>query len=225
MYIVPVHLWNPDAVRAGVAARTISGGTSLSGDETVIQTDGGGRVEITYGEFDLDTPLARRAWDVWQDYMAGGARPVLVPVVSLELAPVDPDGPFNFVTNDDYFPTTAGYSPVLSDGVIVGDTALRSTTAVIELTEGTTLQPGAWFSPRPGRSHKIRRIISVAGDQYTVEFSPPLRAAVDDGDPVNMDWPTVQCRAVLGQDLIPSISQGRFGSVSVAFVEDFSEVA
>jgi hypothetical protein len=225
MFIAPAHIWNPDLVRAGVQATTVSGGTSLAGDETVIQTDGGGRVEITYGEFDLDEDLPRRSWGVWQDFLAGGAQVVLAPVLALELAPVLLGAAQQaFVTDDDYFPTTAAFASPYVIAQTVGDVLLRDTTITVDVAQGTALKPDTWFGFER-RAHKIRRIQSVAGTQYTIEISPPLRHDVEDGTSVNFDWPVCQVRAVLGQDLIPSITQGKYGSISVAFVEDFSEVA
>jgi hypothetical protein len=223
MHIVPAHLWNPDPVRAGVQATTISGGTSLVGDETVIQTDGGGRIEITYGEFDLDEELPRRSWGAWQDYLAGGAQIVLAPVLKLEHAPV-PVGAADrpFLTNDDYFPTSAAFQTPYVIAATVGNAALRATTITIAVIEGAALKPDTWLG-FTRRAHKIRRILSVVGNQYTVEISPPLRHSVAGGTSLNLDWPVVQCKAVLGQDLIPAISLGKYGSMTVAFVEDFTE--
>lgn len=225
MYIVPAHLWNPDPVRAGVQATTISGGTSLVGDETVIQTDGGGRIEVGYGEFDLDEELARRSYGAWQDYLAAGAQIVLVPVVKPEHMPV-PVGAADrpFVTNDDYFPTAAAFQTPYVIAATVGNAALRATVLTIAVTQGSALKPDTWFG-FARRAHKIRRILSVVGNQYTVEISPPLRHAVAGGTSVNFDWPVVQCKAVLGQDLIPAISLGKYGTMTVAFVEDFTEEA
>jgi hypothetical protein len=224
LFIVPAHVLNPDPVRAGVQATVISGGTAINGDETVIQTDGGGRIEITYGEFDLDEELPRRVWGVWQDELAGGAMVVLAPVLKLENAPI-PAGAADraFVANDAYFPISAGFVAPYVIAETVGAANLRATTITINMIQGATLKPDTWFGFER-RAHKIKRILSVSGSQYTVEFSPPLRHDVADGTSVNFDWPVVQCRAVLGQDLIPSISLGKYGSISVAFVEDFSEI-
>lgn len=222
-YLFPTHILNPDPISVGIRAKVISGGTALNDDETVVQTDAGGRIEIAYGEMDLDDPLARRVWGVWADYLAGGARVVLVPIANLELAPIPPGASSTFGSNDDYFATSWGFSPAYVIANTVGDTALHSTTIMIEVTQGEALQPDTWFGIGV-RSHKIRRILSHVGDQYEVEISPPTREAIADGTSVDFDWPVVQCRAALGQDLIPSISQGKYGTVSVAFVEDFSTV-
>lgn len=224
MFIVPAHLWNPDPISAGVQAKVISGGVALSGDETIIQVDRGGRIEINYGEFDLDEELPRRAWGAWQDYLSGGAQVVLAPVIKLEHAPIPPGAPEQpLVTDDDYFPTSAGFASPYVIAETVGSPS-SPTTITILVTQGEPLKPDTWFGFER-RAHKIRRILSVDGDEYEVEFSPPLRHAVADGTSLNFDWPVVQCRAVLGQDLIPAISLGKYGSMTVAFVEDFSEVA
>ncbi|WP_367347592.1 hypothetical protein [Sphingobium yanoikuyae] len=224
MKIVPAHVWNPDPVRAGVQATVISGGTALDGDETVIQTDGGGRVEISYGEFDLDDPYARRLWDAWQDYFSGGARVVAVPVLALELAPVPAGTSATIGVDDQWFPTSVSFSPPMIIAETVGLAPLRAVTITLDISQGDAPEPGTWFGIGY-RAYKIRRVISVSGSQYEVEFSPPLRDAVADATPVNMDWPVVQCRPVLGQDLIPQISNGQYGSMSVSFVEDFTPLS
>lgn len=227
MYIVPAHVFTPDPVQAGIAERVISGGTAINGEETVIQPDGGGRWEITWGEIDLDDRYRQRLWDAWQAEFAGGANRVLVPVLSLDTAPhpIAAGGlmtPSDIVADDDWFPTEVGFSSPYIEAETVGAAPLRATEITINVTRGARLTPGMTFGIGKTRAHKIRRITSVTGQVATCIISPPLRAPVDDATPLNFDWPTVQCRAVIGQNLIPNISLGLHGTISVQFVEDFT---
>lgn len=228
MFIVPAHVWNPDPVQAGIVHKVISGGTSLNDDETLIQTDGGGRWQISYGEIDLDAPYSRRLWDAWVSYLSGGVRRVLVPILSLDTAPWVSAGdrmadPANIWADDDYFPTQVRFAHPYIEAETAGDVALRATTMAINVTRGSRLTPGMKFSVG-NRAHIIERITARDGQQATCIVSTPTRAAIPAGTAINFDWPAVQCRAQIGQDLIPNISQGQFGTVSISFVEDFSDV-
>ena len=79
--IFPTHRFNPQIVKADVVPMMIDGGTAINGDQTAIQTDGGGRWEITYSGIALRTPALIRLWDAWTAYMPG--RRFFVPLVNV----------------------------------------------------------------------------------------------------------------------------------------------
>jgi len=227
MFIFPTHLFNPTAIKADVVPTMISGGTALNGDETVIQTDGGGRWNITYSGIILRTPKMFRKWDAWTSYMAG--RSFMVPLVSLLTAPRPIAGgvqarPSSLAADDDYFPQSVEYAAPYIVAKTAGSSALRATTLTINVTQGSRIEGGEKFSIG-GRGYKIERVTARSDQQATCIISPPLRAAVGHEATVNFDWPVVQCRLVPGQDFAPNLAFGRRAEMSVSFVEDFSDAA
>lgn len=226
MIIVPVHLWNPNPVKADVFPRVISGGEALNGDEDVIQTDGGGRWEITYSEIDLDGPDALRVWDQWTSYLAGGARVVLAPVLLLETGPrpIGGDGalmPSDLHYDDIAFPTVVRMAAPYIVARVAANAPLRATSVQIEVTLGARLRGGERFSIGD-RAYKVERVTARAGQTATCIITPPLRAPIVTDMIVNFDWPVVRAKAVVGQSLAADVFNGQFSTVSLSLVEDFS---
>lgn len=229
MFVWPAHLFNPQQTAAGVEASAISGGTSLVGDETIIQTDGGGRWKISFQGIDLRTPAKQRLWTAWRAHLAGGATPVLVPVLSLRTAHIPKLNRQRHISsdlqaNDPVFPTAVSFVNPMVKAKIAANAALRATTVQIEVLQGGDLTGGETFGAGD-RSYEIERVTGQVGRVFTCKIGCPLRAALAINTPVDFNWPLVQCRAVLGQDLNPSIAFGRTGTASISFVEDFSEVS
>lgn len=227
--IFPAHVFNPDPVTADVVQRVISGGTALNDVEDVVATDGGGRWQIAYGDVELDSPYLQRLWAAWTSYLAGGARSLLVPILSLETAPRPIAGngwatPSDIVANDDYFPTSVGFASPYIVAAVTADAALRATTLQIAVSQGAQIEPGMKFQVGV-RAHKVEQVTARSGLAATVKISPPLRDAVSAGAPVNFDWPCVVCRGVVGQDIAASIVLGMFGNTTISFVEDTGYVA
>lgn len=228
--IFPTHRFNPTPIKAGIVENVISGGVALSGDEDVIATDGGGRWRITYSNINLRGPALLRLWDAWVSHMAGGAQPILVPLVSLTTAPRPVAGnglarPSGIYANDPQFPTEVRFASPYIVATTVGVTALRATTITIAVAQGARIGGGERFSIG-GRSHKIERVLSRPTEMSAVcVINPPTRSAIAAGASVNFEWPVVQAKAVPGQDLDPDVSYGRNATVSISFVEDFSDAA
>lgn len=227
MFIFPAHRFNPDPVKADVVPRVISGGTALSGEEDVIQTDGGGRWEISYGEMDIDGPDLQRLWDAWTGHLAGGAQSVLVPLLSLGTAPRPAAGrgfadPSDIWADDDYFPTEVRFAAPHIVAVVGADAALRATTIEIVIQQGSRVRPGVKFSIGP-RAYKVGRVTARDDLSATCIITPPLREPVTSGATINFDWPVVEARAALGQDLGALISLGMFGTTAISFVEHFTD--
>lgn len=224
--IFPTHRFNPQNIKADVVPTMIDGGTAINGDHTTIQTDGGGRWEITYSGIMLRGPATIRLWDAWTAYMPG--RVFLVPLVSLLTAPRPASGshparPSQIAADDPFFPTSVGYASPYIEAVTVGAAALRATQLTINVTRGARIEGGEKCSIG-GRGFKIVRVIARTGQQATVVVSPPARAAIPAGSAVTFDWPVVRCKLVMGQDLAPMLAFGRRAEMSISFVEDFSSV-
>lgn len=225
MVIFPVHRLRPEIIKADVVPLVMSGGTALNGEEDVIQTDGGGRWEISFAGITLSGVARQRLWDAWTSYLRGGARVVLVPVYSLRTAPRPVAGnglmrPSDLVDDDEVFPTSVRFAAPYIVATTTEAADLRATEITIRVTQGARLRPGLRFSVGD-RAYKIEQ---VSATDYTAvcTIMPPLREAISSGATVNFDWPLVPCRAVVGQDLVPEMRWGRQGAAAISFVEDFS---
>lgn len=227
MFVFPAHLFNPANVRAGIVSNVISGGQSLTGDETVIQTDGGGRWRIDFTGIDIDDREEERLWNMWVSHLAGGSRAVLVPLLSLATSPrpyvggEDTD-PSDLIWDDDAFPTYVRFaSPHVVAQVVTHDAQIPALIQ-IEVLQGARIRGGEKFSIG-NRAYTVERVVARDGQKATCAILPPRRIATPFGTPVNFDWPVVQCRAEIGQSLAPDMEWGRFSEVSISFVEDFSD--
>lgn len=226
--IFPIHRLTPQTVKADPAPRVISGGVSISGDEDVIETDGGGRWVITFSGISLNHVWREQMWSAWSSYLRGGARAVLVPVYSLRTAPRpiaghSPMRPSGIVTDDDVFPTSLSFASPYIVARANSLVPLRGTTIHITVEQGARIEPGMKFG-HGLRAYKIERVVSRSGLTAVCIMSPPARAPIPNNALLNFDWPVVQCRAVPGQDLAPEMLWARRGDVSVSFIEDFSDV-
>ena len=222
--IFPTHRFNPQIVKADVVPMMIDGGTAINGDQTAIQTDGGGRWEITYSGIALSTPALIRLCDAWTAYMPG--RRFFVPLVSLYTAPRPANGsaparPSQLFSNDPDFPTEVRYAvPYIVASVVTPPGAIPTQMAV-NVSQGARLQAGM-KGMVAGRAFKIERIIARVGQQATFSFVPPIRDPISAGEAVTFDWPMAICKLALGQDLSPPLSFGRSAEMAVSFIEDRS---
>lgn len=223
MFIFPAHLFCPNSVTAQVVGRVISGGVSLSGIEDVIATDGGGRVRVDFADISLSGPVEQRAWSAWTGHLGGGAVECLVPVVSIDTAPLPWAGrglrPVSeFGGNDPVFPTSVGYRVPLIAARTVGASALRATQITIRMSKGSPLVGGEWFSIGQ-RAHRIIRIVSRSGTSATVRIEPPLRAAVPSNTVVEFEWPVMRARLAPDSNPAATIQLGSYSETAISFVE------
>lgn len=226
--IFPMPIFNPTDFKAGVRHRVIEGGTALNGVQDTIAADGGGRWVIEASGIILRDTVTRRAWNQWDAYMQGGARVFSVPLLTLRDAPRPQAGgrPLrvsDLSTDDPVFPTEVKYASPYIAARVVNALAIGDVQAVIRIDRGSRLDGGEIFSVGD-RAYVVERVLSRSGQSATVRISPPVRTAILADSPANFEWPRVQCRAVIGQDIIPTLSQG-YGTVSISFVEDFSVVS
>lgn len=220
LFVFPAHLLHPEEVTVRIVESVISGGTSLSGEEDVVATDGGGRWEIVYSGIQLDTPTLNRLWEAWEGHLGRGTVYCLVPTVSIDTAPIGSMGtglmPVSAIVADDpVFPTSVAYSAPVVIATIAAGAALRATTLFIAVTRGAPLVGGERFSIGQ-RAYKVVR--PLGGGQFQIE--PPLREAVAAGASCNFDWPVVKARSAPGESWSTTLRIGRFGEASIRFLEN-----
>jgi len=198
---------------------TTSGGTSLSGFEDVIRTDGGGFItaEFSNGEtWERRDTLAARAI---LDAMDGGAVPVVVhfcdrlhqPGGEMARVPHSDGTPFS----DDTLYRSSG-----AQASLVADAAMRATAIRLTIVAERPLIGGEMFTiVHPSWGERAYRVIGIDGDM--VQIRPPLRESAQAGTSVDFDDP--RCRMRLSGVPSNAINMGRFQSVAVRFVEDMRQ--
>ena len=209
-----------DEQEIDIERRTISGGTAISGEEDLIETDGGGRV---FAEF-MAGPLLERednlAWRAIGTRFGSGTVPIIVPFCDCEHQPY---GNEHLVTHSDDSPFSdeseySGGGPLATASA---NAALRATTISLDIDFPQALLGGEWFSiehPTKGwRAYNIMTVVAQDDTTATVTFLPPLREAVTEGDVVDFAEP----RCLMRVDGRPprKIEIGRYGEAAIRFVE------
>lgn len=211
---------------------TISGGTSLSGYEDVIRTDGGGfwRADFTDADFG-DRDDAGRAetlsWRALNAGMQGGSVAVIVtfcdrlhqPVYGRALVPHSDNTPFS---DDSPYQSSGAECSVVAvvNGQVGGN---RATVLDIRLVSERPLIGGERFGyiGAGGWGERAAEIYDVedrGGGVTRVTFIPPIRGGVAVGDALDFDDP--RCRMRKTSPASNALNMGTFSSASISFVED-----
>jgi hypothetical protein len=195
---------------------TSSGGTSLSGYEDVIRTDGGGFVVAEFSNGGTRARQDTLAIRAILDAMDGGAVAVVVhfcdrlhqPVGDRVTVPHSDDTPFS----DDTLYVSSGAS-----ASAVAPAALRATSLRMTIVSELPLLAGELFTiVHPNWGERAYRVINIDGD--TIQFRPPLREAINAGTALDFDDP--RCRMRLSGTPNNATNMGRFQAVTARFVED-----
>lgn len=218
MKVFPTCLFAPNGVEADIERRVVSGGTSLSGDETLIGTDGGGRVFAEFSEFYLDEPEVALAYRALSVIAEDGLVPLFVPLCDARHQPTV--GHMTVPHSDGTpFADEALYQQQDGGVVTTAGAALRATFLAIQnVSLARPLLGGEWFSiNHPTLRHRAYRVATVEGGGIT--FRPPLREAVPAGTALNFADPLCTMR-VDGAMRSPS-SMGYAEAPALRFVEHF----
>jgi hypothetical protein len=199
-----------------------SGGTSLSGIDDTIETDGGGfwRLDLTNGET-LDRK-AGLAWRALTEGMDNGSSAVIVLLCSERL--FQPVGDAVTVDHSDGTPFSddTPYDSSGAEYTTTADAALRAVTLEMAGVSELPLIGGELFSiEHPTWGWRVYRITRIDGDQIT--FRPPLREAVPSGTSLEFDTPRCQMR--MAQGTSNPTNMGRFTACSLSMVEDMRKPA
>lgn len=221
MHVFPSYAFSFDGVNAGIERRTTTGGTSLSGQEDVVATDGGGRVFIELSAPYLDEPGPARAWRAWDAELAGGVTAVIVPITDLRhqfCQDIRVPTTLPFWTEAEAISTDTGVA-------MAADAALRATTLELDIVYlPGPIEAGMWLSidhaTMRHRAYKIARVMTQTATAATVVVAPPLRDEALEGDAVELINPCCVCH--LDGDM-PAPTEVGYTSVTstLRFVEDF----
>lgn len=220
MLIFPTSIFGFTEKEIDVERQTLKGGTSLSGEQDVISTDGGGRVFAEFGGATLITRETNLAWRAVVTVLEEGVTRAVVPFCDTRHTPY---GPNSRVPHSDQ-------SPFSDSSLYVGGgataftyeaAALRATLLYLNITTPQDLLGGEWFSiEHPDKGWRAYRISSIEPQEnggFAVSFRPPLRQAV----PALSDVELAQPRCLMVQDGRAStrFTNGRTGEAQIRFVE------
>lgn len=218
MKVFPTRLFYFQGHAAGLERRTVSGGTSLSGEEDVIATDGGGRVTVQFSEADLDEPEAAVAWRALDVLTEDGAEPIIVPLGDARHQMMgDVTTPMGGLP----WWEEADFAPLEPLSVLTAASDLRATTIAATVSDlPGPVRPGLWLSiDHPTwrhRAYRVREVLSDDGATATLTIRPPLREATPAGTAVEWVDPKCTCRVADG---MPSPTTLGYAEGSVSFVE------
>jgi len=221
MKVFPTRLFCFDGANPDIERRTISGGESLSGEEDVVATDGGGRVFVDFSDAYLDEPDLALAWSALGALLDDGATPIIVPIGDADVQQrgdiVTPPGGNPWWNEADF---AGGVSPV----TLSASAALRATQLTLALGPAALpVRAGTWLSidhtNYRHRAYKIAEVVSQTSSAATIRIRPPLREATASGAEVELSDPKVVMH-VDGTMRGPRTLG--FAEGSVRFVEDFS---
>lgn len=220
MKVFPTYLFRFTGVEADIERRRMDGGESLSGVQTDIVTDGGGRVFCEFADPYLDDPDLAVAWRALTDVLVD--EPMIVPLADIRHQFVGdiaiPPGGLPWWTEAEYI---AGQ---VANATLASSAPLRATTLSISIAyHPQPLRAGAWLSIRHAtmghRAYRIREVVSQNDTGATVRLSHPLREATAAGTRVELSDPL--CVMRLQSEMRSPTELGFANGGMIRLVEDF----
>lgn len=219
-FVFPTNLFAFREQDVDIERQVLSGGVSVSGAEDKVLSDGGGRV---YAQF-TDGPLIDRetimAWRAVTGRLDGGVTPAVVPFCDRRHQPygtrVLSSVPYSDGTTHSDGTEFAAAGGAFAD--VTADAALRATRLIISAAAlPRPLIGGEWFTiDHPDKGPRAYKVISIP-DPGVVEFRPPLREAVAEGQ--SLDFENPRCLMVQDGATNSSVQIHRAGSAQIRFVE------
>ena len=106
------------------------------------------------------------------------------------------------------------------DAKLVLAAAIRATTIKFDVFSGGTIKAGMQFQLLgASRLYEIARIVTQLGNEYDIEFQPPLRAAAAANTVVNFETPVCVMRCLNLNDELRKLDLLRFAVLNLEFVE------
>lgn len=221
MLVFPTHLLGFSGIAADIERRVTPGGTSLSGQEDVVASDGGGRFFVEFSEPYLDQREVALAWRAIAAKLGDGPVPIIVPIGDLRHQfnqDIRIPQSLPWWTEGEYVSTDTGASA--SATAALRDVALEVS---ISFLPGPLLA-GMWLSiDHPTfrhRAYRIAEVVAQTAHSASLILSHPLREAVAVGTPIEFVDPRCTCH-VDGTMLSPTSYGFTDVSNALRFVEDF----
>jgi hypothetical protein len=219
--VFPTRLLHFDGQNLDIEKRTLSGGTSLAGEDDLVATDGGGRVFCEFSDAYLDDPDVALAWSAIGAGLDDGATPIIVPVGDADM---QQRGDITTPPSGDPWWTENDFADGASGITLSAPAALRATLLVLSIDLGEKpIRAGIWFSIDHAtyrhRAYKVVEVVAQDATSATIRIRTPLREATAAGAQANFSDP--KCMMRVDGSMQGPRSMG-FAEGSVRFVEDFS---
>lgn len=214
--VFPTRLFGFVDKEVDIERQTITGGTSLAGEQDKTSADGGGRVFAEFSNGSLVDRAQNMAWRAVVTLLEEGVTVMDVPFCQARFTPYGPG--LSGVPHSDGTPFSDGslYEAAGGFASIAGPAILRDIVLELDLALPQPLVGGEWFSiNHPNKGWRAYRVMRISG--ATVEFRPPLREAVTAGEIV--DFMDPRCRMVADGRPGTAVQYGRLGSAAIRFVE------
>jgi hypothetical protein len=228
---LPPNLLRARSVEWNLKGTVTSGGQTGTGAQTLVRSDGGGlwfasdNDNLYYRKDHIATMRAVRALS------NGGSTPIIVPRTDiLQPWPIVDGKPlksYASISHSDgaLFSDSSGYTQPVIIAQVAAAADLRAVTLAIILIYGSALRGGECFSiNHPTKGWRLYEIFSVELDESgnsIVQFSPPLREAVEVGDPVEFDNPRCLMRAASPSSLDMKLESFSRTMQTMQFIEAF----
>lgn len=217
----PRKLLIPRFVTLHPTTPTVSGAASLSGFRQAVAAPAAAWM-VTFGGISVTTPAEELMRRSLAALINGRATPILIPVHERpELKAITLPGTGGTSTHDD--DTThddgTGYATGVAAAIIVGAVALGAVVMTIRVISGPALVPGQHITIGL-RLYRISTVEAVSGADQTVTFWPPARDDIGDGADVITDELALKVRLADDRGLAMAAERGRFGQITLGFIED-----
>ena len=214
--VFPTRLFWFEGVDTDIEARTVSGGTSLAGEEDLIETDGGGRVTVTFNDADLGQPELAAAW---RAITARGSQPIIVPLGDARHQMMG-----DATTPPERLPwwQEADFAGVAALSKLSAAASLRATVVQVDTSRlPRPVRAGIWCSIDHAtwrhRAYLVEEVVSDTGLLATLKLRPPIReATASDAD---IEFVDPKCTMRRDGDMRSPVSGLYAAGQSVRFVE------
>ncbi|NGO51607.1 hypothetical protein [Allomesorhizobium camelthorni] len=217
----PIHVLRARDISVDVSPRSLRGPASVSGFSQVVSSDAG-LFKITLGGIIIRSRAEVLAFRAIANLLEGQLNPINIPICRA-YQPVPAGavaaGLYDEVPHSDdaYFDDDTGYVGTVIDVVAAANAAVRAVSMTVTVNYAGDIESGQHFSVGDGRLYRVR---TFDADTGALTFRPPLREAVTAGDRLEFDNPILRCRLAADDSMNLELAGRRFGSPSVAFLED-----
>lgn len=215
----PSYALAPARGRVSIVCANTGGGPSMNGLEQIVASDAG-YFALSMLDIHMLTNGQMQLWNQLEAVLGGRAGTALVPALDGRRAPW-PDGVTSYgaIPHGDgaLFSDGTGYTQPVIDIVTNAAIAEGATTAELLVNLAGDLIGGMHFSYGE-RLFRIKNVVDVTGDVWTVSLAFPAREAVPAGVRLEFDEPYFRARLATDTEMAIDILPGE--QVSVHWTED-----
>jgi hypothetical protein len=219
----PIDALAPRDVAFDIASRSIRAPATISGFSQVVASDAG-IWKATLANIRVHGRENVLAFRAIANLLEGQANPILIPLCR-GYQPI-PEGAveaglYDEFPHDDgsFFDDDTGYIGQVINVTAAGPASARAVSLPVTITYAGTIEPGQHFSIGE-RLYRVRTVTYAGVSSATITFRPPLREAVESGEPLNFDNPVCRMRLASDQEMDLMLQLRKSSSPTVNFIED-----